>query len=121
MAIHSRRPQDPPDVPRITIGAPPSLPGATAGTDTRMNVGKPAERAAADHAGPTVPRAGVEAARTGRPKDGKAAASDSWFIVLLLSAIPMGAVLVLPSAAPILLAVAAAFIVAGVVMFVRRS
>ena len=121
MAIHTRRPQDPPNLPKITIGSPPALPDDAADAAVRA-AGRRREHgtAAEATAGATVPRTSDGRTRGGKP--GSAIAREPWFVSLLLSVVPLLAIAVLPpSAMPMLLGIAAVFVVGGVVMFVRGS
>ena len=120
MAIHSRRPQDPPNLPKITIGSPPALPDDSAAA-AAWHVARAPEGEAATQDSSIPDSAAVPRSRTPGGKPASAAPLEGWFVALLLAAVPLAAVFVLPSAMPVLLAVAGLLVVAGVVMFVRRS
>ncbi len=136
MGIHTRRPQDPPDMPKITIGSGPGMPPEGAGARAELPAGQVARAAveaivagdAAGHPLPARPEASApgSAATRGARADPEGTEARSprratWLVTLLASVLPMAASVVAPpSATPVLLGIGGALILVGVVLYFRR-
>lgn len=127
MAIHTRRPQDPPGTPRFMTDTPPTVPpglpeaavspAVVEAAATAATAAESATDMRAVDGQPTAERAS-ESAASRRPWLRR----EGWLAALLVSLIPIMAVPFAPrSAIPVLMGVAGAFILLGVVLFARRA
>jgi hypothetical protein len=120
MAIHTRRPQDPSNMPKITIGSgptPPTPPEPAPGQETRaaLAAAAAASGAAAGSASTLGGQDRVRAPRSWLER-------NAWLVALVGSLVPMiAALLVEPSAMFVLLGVAGVLIIAGVVLYFKRT
>ncbi len=127
MAIHTRRPQDPPGTPRFMTDTPPAVPpGLPVPAVNRAVV--EAAAAAADAAESAAPAqtADAQPIAEGATRSGTARPPwlrrEGWLAAMLVSFIPIGALLFTPrSAMPALIGAAGVCILLGVVLFVRRA